>query len=341
LLYFEQMPTLVILHIGNQWPHYLEDCIKQARIVNPVGSAEILFIVNQCHSSRCAQLKDLYTVNPIFIEDLQQTGKYREFLDKIVGMVDLQFRKSYWQYVFERFFILENYCLQYGCQGLYMIETDNMVYVPLQIVATSEKLFSQGMAAPFDNLEQGYPSIVFFRDTQAISDFTGYMLEILRKEYVSDMKILGKYRLEHPEKVFAYPVVPHSCNTPLRNRSSQVGHIAKAEETAFLSHPQFPILFDAIAYGQALGGIDPRNTNGVNTIGYVNESALYTIHEAKFGWMQLHSCWFPFVVAGQEHIPLVNLHIHSKALSVFLSNRLSMPGGEYNAKELENLLQTA
>lgn len=329
----------MILHIGDQLPHYLEDCIKQARIVNPVGSTEIVLIVNQCHSSQCAQLKDLYKVNLIFIEDLQQTGKHKEFLEKIVKMVNLEFRKCYWQYVFERFFILEEYCNQYNPGKFYMIETDNMVYVPLQIVEQTEKLFSQDMAAPFDNLEEGYPSFVFFRNTGAVASFTTYMLETLRRNYLSDMKILGRYRRECPDKVFPYPVVPHSCNTPLRTRYSRIGQIARPEETAFLSHAQFPILFDAIAYGQALGGIDPRNTKGMNTIGYVNESALYSIHESKFGWMQLHSYWFPFVLAGEQHIPLVNLHIHSKALSVFLSTSPSMPGGEYDVKELEQKLQ--
>ena len=329
------MPTLVLIHIGEQWPHYLKDCIHQARLVNPVDTTKIVLLVNKCHFSRVLPLEGVYQIQVVYLEDLEKTANHRDFLDKIVTMVDLQFRKQYWQYVFERFFILEEYCQQHNVNSLYMIETDNLVYVPLEIVKTTENLFTQGMAAPFDNLEQGYPSFVFFRNKEAVQRFATYMIECLRKEYLSDMKILGKFRKEHPEEVFAYPVLPPSCNTPLRPRYSQVGHTAKPEETSFLSHPNFPILFDAIAFGQAIGGIDPRNTGGMNTVGYINESALYTVLETQFEWRKYYTLWLPFV----NTLPLVNLHVHSKALSTFLSDSETTPQGHYNAKELETALQ--
>ncbi len=329
------MPTLVLIHIGEQWPHYLKDCIHQARRVNPVDTTKIVLLVNKCHFSRVLPLEGVYQIKVVYLEDLEKTANHREFLEKIVTMVDLQFRKQYWQYVFERFFILEEYCQQHNVNSLYMIETDNLVYVPLDIVKTTEDIFSQGMAAPFDNLEQGYPSLVFFRNKEAVQRFATYMIDCLRKEYLSDMKILGKYRKEHPEEVFPYPVIPSSCNTPLRKRYSQVGHTATEEESAFLSHSQFPILFDAIAFGQAVGGIDPRNTGGMYTVGYVNESALYTIHETGFEWRKYYNLWLPFV----KNLPLVNLHIHSKALGSFLSDTETAPQGQYNAKDLELALQ--
>lgn len=329
------MPTLVLIHLGDQWPHYLHDCIHQARLTNPKGSAEVLLIVNQCHAERCIQLEKQFQITVLFVEGLPSSEKHSKFLQLIRTMVDLQFRKNYWQYVFERFFILEMLYEKLQLSSTYMMETDNMLYVPLQIVETTETLFSQGMAAPFDNLEQGYPSIVFFRNQAAISCFTSYMLLCLSIEYLSDMKILGKYRLEHPELVFSYPVLPHCCNDPPRARTSLVGHTATAEQGAFLTDPKFPIVFDAIAFGQAIGGIDPRNTEGQQSIGYPNESALYTVQETKFGWFQFQGLWFPLV----NSVPLVNLHIHSKALSSFLSNRKEHPSGQYNPRELQKTLE--
>jgi hypothetical protein len=330
------MPTLSIVHIGEQWPHYIGDCIKQARLVNPVETTEILLLVNKRQATKVAELETLYTVKTVFLEDLQQSEKHREFLGKIVNMVDLQFRKQYWQYVFERFFVLEDYCKEHHSGSIYMMETDNMLYVPLQLLQQSESLFTQDMAAPFDKLEEGYPSIVFFRNLQAISKFTEYMMSILRTRYLSDMIILGKYRLEHPEEVFPYPVLPHSCNTPLRKRTSLFPrYSAEAEQTQFLSDPRFLFVFDAIAYGQALGGIDPRNVDGVKSVGFQNESALYSITETQFGWCKLKNLWFPLV----NHKPLVNLHIHSKALSLFLSDSENMPSGNYDAKELQKNLE--
>lgn len=330
------MPTLSIVHIGEQWPHYLGDCVKQARLVNPVETTEIVLLVNKRQATRVVDLERLYTVKTVFIEDLQQNEKHREFLEKIVTMVDLQFRKQYWQYVFERFFVLEDYCKSKDIKSIYMIETDNMLYVPLELLQESESLFSQDMAVPFDRLQEGCPGIVFFRNLQAISKFTKYIMSILRTTYITDMKILGKYRLEHPEEVFPYPVLPHSCNTPLRKRTSLAGnYCAEAEETQFLSDPRFLFVFDAVVYGQALGGIDPRNVNGIKSVGYLNESALFTITETQFGWCKLKNLWFPLV----NHKPLVNLHLHSKALSLFLSDSENMPSGNYDAKELQKNLE--
>lgn len=326
------MTTLVLIHIGEQWPHYLKDCIKQARLMNPGSS--LIFLVNKCHSFRTIPLQTIYKLTVLFLEDLPPSDAHNEFLSKIVSMVDLQFRKKYWQYVFERFFILERYCQQFNPGSIYMIETDTMVYVPLDIVKTTESLFSQGMALPFDNLHQGYPCFVFFRTTEAVSKFATFMLNVLRQQYLSDMKILALYWKQHPEEVFAYPVLPAQCNTPLRDRTSFLGLNANKEQTSFLSDARFPILFDAIAFGQALGGVDPRNARGAPTFGYVNETALYTVHETQFRWIQMGNLWFPLV----NNLPLVNLHIHSKALDKFLSDSETTPGAQYNPKELETQL---
>ena len=330
------MPTLILIHIGEQWPHYLEDCIKQARLVNPSESTDIYLAVNKCHTEYSLTLQQKYKIKTVFLEDLQQTVKHKEFLETIVKMVDLQFRKLYWQYVFERFFFLEELSIQKTLESIYMIETDNMLYVPLELLQQTESLFTQGMAAPFDRLEEGYPSILFFRNVRSISKFTEYMIQTLRSTYMSDMRILGKYRQEHPEEVFPYPVLPHSCNTPLRKRSSYTGkYTAEAEETKFLSDPRFLFVFDAIAYGQAVGGIDPRNINGVRSIGFPNESALYTVAEIEFSWCKFKDLWLPLI----NKCPLVNLHIHSKALSVFLSDSKNMPDGNYDPKELQKNLE--
>lgn len=326
------MTTLVLIHIGEQWPHYLKDCIKQARLINP--STTVYFLVNKCHSFRLIPLQTIYKITPVYIEDLPPSAMHTEFVSKIVTMVDLDFRKNYWQYVFERFFLLDRFCKVHNPGSFYMIETDTMVYVPLDIIKTTEGFFQQDMALPYDTLHQGYPCFVFFRNKEAVTKFATFMLHILRQQYLSDMIILALYWKHHPKEVFPYPVLPPSCNTPLRDRTSLIGFSAKKEETAFLSDSRFPILFDAIAFGQALGGIDPRNSNGNPTLGYINETALYSVEETQFRWIQMGHLWFPVV----NNLPLVNLHIHSKALANFLSDSETMPGAQYNVKDLEAAL---
>lgn len=329
------MRTLVIIHIGHRWPHYLKNCIHQARLINPVDEADIVLIINCSHYEEAERFKSLYKIKPVYIEDLIATNAHGDFYKHIHNLIDLQFRKQYWLYVVERFFILDEYMLQEKKSNVYMIETDNLLYVSLKEIELTERLFDQEIALPFDSLERGYPSFMFFRTSNSVSNFTQYILTCIKNGISNDMLILGKYRKEFPNKVFSYPVLPHECNTPLKARSSKVGHTANEQEGAFLCDSRFPMIFDAIAYGQAVGGIDPCNTGGLNTVGYVNESALYTIHETVFEWRKYNNIWIPFA----NNIPIVNLHIHSKALECFLSDKPDIPIANYNSKYLEQSLQ--
>jgi hypothetical protein len=137
--------------------------------------------------------------------------------------------------------------------------------------------------------------------------------------------------------MFAYPVLPAACNTPLKERRNQIGITASAETTAFLSNSRFPVVFDSVVYGQALSGVDPRNTQGFKMVGYINETALFTIIETDFQWTRREGRWIPTL----NRIPLVNLHIHSKALSCFLSDSVETPNANYNALELQANLEAA
>ena len=330
------MQTLLIIHIGERWPHYLKDCIHQARLINPVEEVELVLLVNECHSNAVKLLVEQYKIIPCYIESLIPTESYKQFTECIESLVDLSFRSKYWRYVLERFFLLECYLTQETAKNtIYMIETDNLVYVPLKYIKETEMLFSQDMALPFDSLERGYPSFMFFRSLESVQQFIDFILHGLKQGFTSDMEMLGYYRKLYPDRVFSYPVLPHSCNTPLKNRKSTSGQYeATAEQTAFLSNNQFPFVFDAIAYGQFVGGIDPCNIGGQQSVGFRNESALYTVSEMELGWVQHNGAWL--LVANR--IPVVNLHIHSKALHCFLSDQPTLPQGSYNPKELEKVL---
>jgi hypothetical protein len=330
------MQTLLITHIGSRWPHYLKDCIHQARLINPVEEVELVLLVNQCHKEAVQNLVEQYKITPCYIETLITTESYKQFMQYIPSLVDSSFRSNYWQYVLERFFLLESYLTQETAKNnVYMIETDNLVYVPLKYIKETEALFSQDMALPFDSLERGYPSFMFFRRLQSVRNFTQFILACLKQGLTSDMEMLGWYRRMNPERVFSYPVLPHSCNSPLKvRRSTSDKHVAPAKETAFLSNEQFPFVFDAIAYGQFVGGIDPCNIGGQVSVGFKNESALYTVDEMELGWAQHNGAWLLLA----NRIPVVNLHIHSKALHCFLSDQPTVPQGSYNPKELEKIL---
>jgi len=197
-------------------------------------------------------------------------------------------------------------------------------------VVQTECLFSQGMAMPFDTVERGAPSFVFARDHVALQDMNKWIVDCMKKNMIDDMDIYGFYRQTYPNKIFPYPVLPAVCNKDKTERKNLIGQCVSIDKCSFLCDERFPILFDSVVYGQAVSGVDPRNTNAQNSVGYMNEKALFSVAETEFGWTQQNQLWIPIA----NKLPIVNLHIHSKALSCFLSDRQTPPCADYNPKEL-------
>jgi hypothetical protein len=88
---------------------------------------------------------------------------------------------------------------------------------------------------------------------------------------------------------------------------------------SFVSNGFQKYIFDAAAIGQYVGGVDPRNIDG-DTRGFVNETCVIKYNdEGEIGWRSYAGFTRPFIKlygSGVE-IPIFNLHIHSKALTLY------------------------
>jgi hypothetical protein len=76
-------------------------------------------------------------------------------------------------------------------------------------------------------------------------------------------------------------------------------------------------IFDAAAIGQYLGGVDPRNISG-DTTGFINETCIIKYNTYSFLWASIDNIKRPFLIINGKHIPIFNLHIHSKNLARFI-----------------------
>ena len=77
------------------------------------------------------------------------------------------------------------------------------------------------------------------------------------------------------------------------------------------------LTWSCISCVQYIGGVDPRNVPG-NTSGFVNEACLVKPNKTKIEWRQdSKQLWTPYV----NELPMVNLHIHSKNLKRWRSDR--------------------
>ena len=329
------MITIFVIHLGQHFPHYIKDCLHQIRLHNSKDDVDIILLVNKCNMVQAELFGYAYDIKPAYVEDLPKQPHYEEFLQQSRRLLDLAFRQKYSQYILERYFVWEAYLLATPLPNTYFIETDNLLYANMKTIQKTEALFAQDMAMPFDTVERGTPSFIFARHQHGLNHFNTWIVNCMKKGMTDDMDIYGLYRLTHPDKIFPYPVLPAICNANITQRTNLVGQIVPAKDCAFLCDERFPILFDPIAYGQAVSGIDPRNTNAQQSIGHINIKTLFSVNETQLGWAKMNNLWIP-VANG---VPIANLHIHSKALVCFLSDRETVPTGDYNPVELLNKIQ--
>ena len=84
---------------------------------------------------------------------------------------------------------------------------------------------------------------------------------------------------------------------------------------------RFGMIFDAAAIGQYLFGIDPRNTTQKCTEGFINEICVVKYNKYKFVWKYSCGMYRPYIVIGNQTIPIFNLHIHSKRLHLLVNEK--------------------
>jgi hypothetical protein len=141
---------------------------------------------------------------------------------------------------------------------------------------------------------------------------------------VNDMILIATYWRSFGEAAFTpLPVVPNDYPLPFASRA---GHHPKDSSVFWNGYEQFRSIFDAAALGQYLGGVDPHNSQNKTTVGFVNESAVYSADSFEFSWKTTDgNLLCPFAKLNDTSIPINNLHIHSKNLEPFRSDRPKPP----------------
>lgn len=334
--------AIVLVHLGESVPPYIKDCVRQLRLWNPM--TPIYVILEPCHrlpdpegpaGEFWIDLKSFYRLNIVYTDHLEPTEHHKIFRSHFKG--DTQFRKGYWRHVKERFFYVEELMLQQKLEDCISMEYDIMVYGSLDTL--HQKLHTapyRTLRMVMDNDTRGHPGFLYCPTADAIGEFNQFLLQLLNQPF-EDMQSLAIYADMNKSKVHYFPVITERRNRSIQNRKSKDGH--HAEDPFFLSEDSehFGCLFDSLVVGQWLGGIDSRNTGGVKVTNYENEGALYSIKEMPLKWKKNpeNFLWQPFL----DDRPLMTIHVHSKALKCFLSDRGDYPKDDYDVHEIhKNLL---
>ena len=296
----------------------------------------IYVILDPCHrgSDVWKSLETMYHVKLAFTDTLERSAHHLQFSKGFQG--DITFRKGFWKHVKERFFYIEELIKSENLKDVVSMEYDVLVYTSVDhLINKLKTLKKQTIRIVRDNDERGHPGFMYIPNLESIQEYNHFLISILHMN-LEDMQALALYANTYKDKINYFPVITVVRNLSIPSRKSKCGHSSKDPFYLSEDSEQIGVLFDSAVIGQWVGGIDSRNTGGTKISKYENESSLYNINEMKFQWKKdLQTfLWQPFL----DGRLLATIHVHSKALASFRSDRPDYPKDDYDVNAVNQTL---
>ena len=307
-------PHIVFVHIGPDLPGHLAVAAGQARRFHSGG----IWVVAPAAALTAAAWAPGLRVRSVASEDLGLSELHRQFLR--VTRLDRAFRQGFWLHTTERFFCLETLMAKAGLEHVVHLENDVMLYAePRALLPVLDRCYP-ALAATFDAPGRCVPGFVYARQAAAVTRLNQFIVQVFAhtERTPNDMALLAGFRATFGARALdMLPIIPAGCPHLIPGRYE--GKTEQAE-TFWNRFEDFGAIFDAAAVGQFLGGVDPRNTGGRDTAGFVNETCIFDPSRFRYQW-QTDSLGrrIPFAVDGSGVYRVNNLHIHCKDLGRFAS----------------------
>jgi len=270
------MPTLVLVHIGEHFPEYINDCISQLQKISEIS---VHVLISHSHIAKIKGNVKIFSLEEI------QLGKQRKDFEAR-SKLDSAFRGGFWKFAMMRFFYIYDHMVSQELSDVFHIENDNLIFVDfLQML---EQFREKSMWCIMDSKTRCIPSFLYFKDTQIVSRLIDTCIQ-QSSNNINDMLALGKFRNDTIADVGNLPII-ESYAEPI-------------DPMFYQAAPKFKYLFDGAAVGQYIGGVD----SGLrDTRGFINETCEFKCNKVTIEWRD-EKPWL-------NGMPLVNLHIHSKDL---------------------------
>ncbi len=316
----------VIVHMGEKYLSYITDSIEQFFLFNKTSK---LYCLVDHNFQELQDLRKTYNNLEIVLSSSLKKSFSHWFFLKFNRNAYNTWRSGFWRYVIERFFLLEDFLRETGETNILHFECDNLIYQ--DISQYSEYFYSlKKIGLIIDSNTRCIPSIMFIPNAQSIAAFCRfYNLQFTLRPYISsvnsnDMIAFAKFRNRYPFKCITLPIVlpQYASENTLTSEKIPV-----TEPNLFYEEfKNTQCVFDAAAYGQYIGGRDARNLETPDTINasYINEHSVCNPLIAPVTWEKDKlKLLKPFVEYPKGTLyPLFNLHIHSKELYKYRSDKV-------------------
>jgi hypothetical protein len=222
-------------------------------------------------------------VTLIDVDALEDSYQYDE-----KSTLDPVFRNGFWFHTSSRFFYLYQFMKQYEVTNVIHLENDVLTYYHTDVLVPYLK---NKVYLPFDAVDRNIASIMYIPDSTILKKVLD------RYDYKAcDMYNFAKTRYE-TDLIENFPIF------------IKLPNMHPVQE--LVCNDTIPYLFDGIAMGHYLGGVDPRNTPG-DTRGFINESCVIQYPNYLFFDKK------PYLRIEGKVYPVFNLHLHCKNLAPFM-----------------------
>lgn len=290
----------------------------QARLFNPHSPIYLVMNRNALTTEQDKHVFEYAHVNCVHCENLKQSIWHAEFIKK--SPLNRKVRDGFWFKASERFFYLEELMRDYNLFNVVHLESDNLLYVDLSDI--KEVLSEYVIAATFSHDDRCIPGFIYFSAPQIITELVKCMVENASKG-LDDMYSIGLFRKKYGELfIKTLPIIMPD----FIKKNILKDHSGKKSLTPHIfsyNFEKFNSLFDAAAYGQYIGGEDPRNGSPsgpyIDPFGVINSSLL------QYEWAEDNEGRrIPYALYEGKKYRINNLHLHCKKLENFTSMRFEL-----------------
>lgn len=299
--------NIVLSFIGTL-PSYIKESIYQIRLFY---KDDIYLIINDLESPYISYLNNYNVkiipyntvINNVLISIVNQNIHKFLIVKGLTGREELFIRS------FERFFLLKNLMTSHNLNNCLFLELDNLIYDdPYKWIAEFSK---HELCYMYDHDDRCSSGLMYINNSNSLDNFLNYILYFITNsnDFMNEMSTLYRYYTLSTSSVQILPTYWKKENIPIM-----------AKENYGLYNDS---IFDALAIGCFLLGLDPYHTNGKIETGRKAEWCAIDYTKDVFEWkLDEEGRRIPYMYDGAKWLRINNLHIHSKDLKSGLSKEM-------------------